>query len=103
MPKANDESKGSGKVGRRAVLGALAIGGTSALAGRKAIAQEPGAFVAEREWARALARHISNQLPEAIREVPGLQLNRDQVQELRKAFENTLIVNMGCEEPPSGS
>ena len=100
MPKVNDESKSSAKLDRRAMLrGALAIGGASALAGSAALAQEPRAFVAEREWARTLARHISNQLPEAVREVPNLQLNRDQVEELRRAFENTLVVNMGCEEP----
>ncbi len=102
MPKVNDESKGSAKVDRRALLrGALAVGGASALAGSAAIAQEPRAFVAEREWARTLARHIANQLPEAVREVPNLQLSGDQVQELRKAFENTLVVNMGCEQPGS--
>ena len=100
MPKVNDESKGSSKLDRRAMLrGALAIGGASALPGGAALAQERGAFVAEREWARTLARHISNQLPEAVRALPNLQLNRDQVEELRRAFENTLVVNMGCEEP----
>jgi hypothetical protein len=60
-----------------------------------------GTFVAEREWARALARHVANQLPEAIRQVPDLQLTPVQVQELRKVFENTLITNMGCEVPPT--
>jgi hypothetical protein len=60
-----------------------------------------GTFVAEREWARALARHVANQLPEAIRQVPDLQLTPVQVQELRKVFENTLITNMGCELPPT--
>jgi hypothetical protein len=60
-----------------------------------------GTFVTEREWARALARHVANQLPEAIRQVRDLQLTPLQVEELRKAFENTLITNMGCEEPHS--
>ena len=100
MPKVNDEAKGSATMDRRAMLrGALAVGGASALAGTAALAQERTAFVAEREWARTLARHISNQLPEAVRALPNLQLNRDQVEELRRAFENTLVVNMGCEEP----
>jgi hypothetical protein len=60
-----------------------------------------GTFVTEREWARSLARHVANQLPEAIRQVRDLQLTPPQVEELRKVFENTLITNMGCEEPHS--
>jgi hypothetical protein len=59
-----------------------------------------GTFVAEREWARTLARRVANQLPEAIRQAPGIQLTPAQVEELRRVFENTLITNMGCEEPP---
>lgn len=59
-----------------------------------------GTFVAEREWARILARRVANQLPEAIRQLPDLQLTAVQVEELRKTFENTLITNMGCETPP---
>ena|SRR5215467_5237272 len=100
MPKVNnnDELKGSAKVDRRAMLrGALAVGGATMLAGTTAANAQ--AVVAEREWARTLARHIANQLPEAARALPNLQLNRDQVEELRRAFENTLVVNMGCEEP----
>lgn len=62
-----------------------------------------GTFVAEREWARILARRVANQLPEAIRQLPDLQLTFAQVEELRKVFENTLITNMGCEQPPSES
>jgi hypothetical protein len=58
-----------------------------------------GTFVAEREWARALARHVANQLPEAIRQLPDLPLTPVQIQQLRKVFENTLITNMGCEQP----
>jgi hypothetical protein len=54
-------------------------------------------IVAEREWARALARHVANQLPEAVRQVHDLRLTPAQVEELRKVFENTLITNMGCE------
>ena len=56
-------------------------------------------LVAEREWARALARRVANHLPEAIRQVRGVQLTPAQVKELKKAFENTLIVNMGGEKP----
>jgi peptide deformylase len=60
-----------------------------------------GTFVAEREWARILARRIANQLPEAIRQAPGIQLTAVQVEELKRVFENTLITNMGCEVPPT--
>ncbi len=60
-------------------------------------------ITAEREWARVLARHIANQLPQAIHQVRDLQLSREQIDELRKAFENTLISNIGCEEPPDRS
>jgi len=58
-----------------------------------------GTFVAEREWARTLARLVASQLAEAIRDVPNLRLNPTQIEELRKAFENRLITNMGCEHP----
>jgi hypothetical protein len=58
-----------------------------------------GNFVAEREWARTLARHVADQLPEAIRQVHDLNLTAAQVEQLRKVFENTLITNMGCESP----
>jgi hypothetical protein len=60
-------------------------------------------ITAEREWARVLARHIANQLPQAIHQVRDLQLNREQIDELRKAFENTLVNNMGCEVPSDRS
>jgi hypothetical protein len=58
-------------------------------------------LVGEREWARVLARHIASQLPEAIRQVPDIQLTDAQVAELRRAFHNTLLTNMGCEVPPT--
>jgi hypothetical protein len=60
-----------------------------------------GTFVAEREWARVLARRVANQLPEAIRQVRNIELTPAQVEELRRVFENTLITNMGCEQPPT--
>ncbi|HEY6249843.1 MAG TPA: hypothetical protein VI685_07760 [Candidatus Angelobacter sp.] len=60
-----------------------------------------GTFVAEREWARILARRIAHQLPEAIRQLPDLNLTPDQVRELTRVYENTLITNMGCEQPPT--
>ena len=95
MSKPNDEPKG---LDRRAVMvGALAVGGTSLLGGTAAMPQN--AFVAEREWARVLARHVANQLQEAVRTVPELQLTEAQVIELRRAFENTLVTNMGCDVP----
>lgn len=56
-----------------------------------------GTIVAEREWARALARFVANQLPQAVSQVGDIQLNADQVAVLQRAFENTLITNMGCE------
>jgi hypothetical protein len=57
-----------------------------------------GTLAPEKEWARALARHVANQLPEALRKVPHVQLTPTQVEELRRVFENTLVTNMGCEE-----
>jgi hypothetical protein len=51
----------------------------------------------EQEWARALARFVANQLPQAVNQVNGIQLNADQVAVLQRAFENTLVTNMGCE------
>jgi len=103
MPKSNDEQKRSTGLDRRAVMrGALAVGGASVLAGTVAGATAkpqtaPG--VAEREWARALARHIVNQLPEAISQVRDVQLTDTQIQEIQRAFQNTLVTNMGCEVP----
>jgi hypothetical protein len=51
----------------------------------------------EQEWARALARFVANQLPQAVSQVTDIQLNSDQIAVLQSAFENTLITNMGCE------
>jgi hypothetical protein len=102
MPKSNDQQKrpAGAKLDRRAVIrGAFAVGGASVLA--RGAANSQGPVVAEREWARALARHVSNQLPEAARQIPDLCLTADQLEQLRKAFENTLVTNMGCESPPS--
>ncbi|SRR5690348_3855968 len=95
MSEPKDDSKG---VDRRAVMkGALAIGGASILGGIAAMPQT--AVVSEREWARVLARHVANQLQEAVRTVPELGLTQVQVIELRQAFENTLVANMGCDVP----
>ena len=94
MSKPNDESKG---LDRRSVMrGALAVGGASLLAG---VAMPQNAVISEREWARVLARHMANQLQEAARTVPELGLTQAQVVELRQAFENTLVTNMGCDVP----
>jgi len=99
MSNSNDEPKGSGGLDRRAVIrGALAVGGASMLAGAAA-AKPQTTVVAEREWARALARHIVNQLPEAIRQVRDVQLTDTQILEIQQAFQNTLVTNMGCEVP----
>lgn len=105
MAKPNDGARASSgsKMNRRAVIGgALVVGGLSALAKSAAAIPQagPGAPAAEREWARTLARHVANQLPEAARQLPDLGLSRDQVQQLKRAFENILITNMGCESPP---
>ena len=95
MSKSNEGPKG---LDRRAVMrGALAIGGASLLGGTAAMPQTT--IIAEREWARVLARHVANQLQEAVRTVPELQLTQAQVIELRRAFENTLVTNMGCDVP----
>jgi|SRR3954447_11324484 hypothetical protein len=95
MSETNDESKG---LDRRSVMrGALAVGGASLLGGVTAMPQN--AAITEREWARVLARHVANQLQEAVRTVPELQLTQPQVIELRRAFENTLLTNMGCDVP----
>jgi hypothetical protein len=95
MSKPNDEAKG---LDRRAVMrGALAVGGASILGGVAAMPQN--AVISEREWARVLARHMANQLQEAARTVPELGLTQAQVVELRQAFENTLVTNMGCDVP----
>jgi hypothetical protein len=101
MSKPNDEPQRStgSKLDRRTVIGgALVAGGLSALGSGATL--PPEASVAEREWARTLARHVSNQLPEAARQIPDLCLTPDQLEQLRKVFENTLITNMGCETPP---
>jgi hypothetical protein len=83
-----------------AALSGAALTSMAAIKAEGKAAQLP-AQLSEREWARALARRVAEQLPEAIRQVPGLSLSEEQVQELRRAYENTLITNMGCEGRPS--
>ena len=102
MSKSKDEAKG---LDRRSVMkAAIAVGGASILGGVPAIPQN--AVISEREWARVLARHMANQLQEAARTVPELGLTQPQVVQLRQAFENTLVTNMGCDvptdQPPPG-
>ena len=100
MSEPKDEPKG---LDRRAVMrGAHAIRWASLLGGTAAMPQN--AVISEREWARVLARHMANQLQEAARTVPELGLTQPQVVQLRAAFENTLVTNMGCDvvdQPPS--
>ena len=107
MSKSNEEEKGSTGIDRRAVIrGALVVGGVSALAGAAAAmptsAPTPTAappfqtVPAEKEWARVLSRIVVNQLPEAIAQVPDIRLTSTQIVELQRAFEGTLINNMGC-------
>ena len=87
-----------------AALGGVAVTGIAKI---KAEAESRGTTIvhnsvaAEKEWARALSRHVAEQLPEAIRQVPNVRLTGEQIEELRRAFENTLITNMGCERPRS--
>jgi hypothetical protein len=90
--KKRDFLKTTGAALSGAAFTTMAASKAGAATGDTSEAQLP----AEREWARALARHVSQQLPEAISQVPGLDLSPQQVQELRRAYENTLITNMGC-------
>ena len=58
----------------------------------------------EKAWAVAVARDLASQLPEAVRSDPNnFGLTARQVQELRIAFENTLVEAMGedADETPS--
>ena len=73
------------------------LGGATLLGGVPATAQT--AVISEREWARVLARHVANQLQEAVRTVPELGLTQRQIIDLRQAYENTLLTNMGCDVP----
>ncbi|HLK06649.1 MAG TPA: hypothetical protein VKV30_01845 [Candidatus Angelobacter sp.] len=95
MSEPKDDPKGLDR--RDMMRGALVLGGATLLGGVAAIPQT--AVVSEREWARVLARHMANQLQEAARTVPELGLTQAQVVELRQAFENTLVSNMGCDVP----
>jgi hypothetical protein len=102
MSKSKGEVKGSKKLNRRAVIrGAIALGGASMLGGAAVAKPVQTTVGAEREWARALARRIAVQLPDAISQLPDLQLTTDQIAALQQAYENTLVINMGCEFPPS--
>ena len=103
MAEVNDDPKTGSMLDRRTVLRTAVIaGGAAALAGSAAAAtpKEAQAVVAEREWARTLARQIAVQLPEAARQIPSLCLTSDQLEQLQRAFENTLVTNMGCALPP---
>lgn len=102
MARPDDEPNGSTGTGidRRAVIrGALVVGGVSALGGAAMAQENSEALVAEREWARTLARQVADQLPEAARQIPDLRLTAGQLEELRRVFENTLVTNMGCDSP----
>lgn len=59
--------------------------------------------MAEKEWARALARELASELPAAVREVPELRLTSQQVKQLRAAFESRLIETMGEDEDETPS
>jgi hypothetical protein len=49
----------------------------------------------EKAWAMAIAREVSAELPEAVRQVPGLRLTNAQIAALQTAFESRLIQSMG--------
>ena len=49
----------------------------------------------EKAWAVALARDISSSIVDAVANVPGLQLNSDQIARLQLAYEVRLIQTMG--------
>ena len=57
----------------------------------------------EREWAKALARQLASELPDAVRAVPDVRLTPQQVEQLRSAFEKRLIETMGqdADEAPA--
>jgi len=106
MPKSNDEEKRSAGLDRRSVMrAALAVGGASMLSGAAAAMPTPApappaalqTVPPEKEWARVLARIVVNQLPEAILQVRDIRLTSTQIVELQRAYENTLITNMGCD------
>ena len=52
-------------------------------------------YATEKAWAVALARAVSTDIPEAVRNVPGLNLTEAQVAALRVAFEVRLVRTMG--------
>jgi hypothetical protein len=62
-------------------------------------------MVREKEWGRALARQLASELPAAVRDLPELRLTSQQIDQLRVAFENRLIVTMGEDtgETPSAA
>lgn len=106
MSKSKEESQSSAGLDRRAVLrGALAVGGVSALAGAAAATPAAAAaspmqtVITEKEWARALAKAVVNQLPQALAQVRDVQLTSAQILEIQTAFENTLVNDMGCTTP----
>lgn len=108
MANSNDGSKDSTGIDRRAVIrGALVVGGVSALAGAAAAVPAsastatapPQTIITEKEWARALARVIIDQFPVALAQVRDVQLTSDQILEIQKAYENTLVNTMGCSVP----
>ena len=49
----------------------------------------------EKAWAVALARDVSSSIPDAVQNVPGLELNQDQIAALQVAFETRLLRTMG--------
>ena len=99
--QSTDELKGSKRPNRRAVIkGALAVGAVSMFAGKAVAKPVQTTFVGEGAWARALARLIADQLPNALVQLPDIQLTDTQVAELRETYKNTLITNMGCVFPP---
>jgi hypothetical protein len=49
----------------------------------------------EKAWGVAIARELAAELPAAVRDLTELKLTNRQINELRIAFENRLILSMG--------
>ncbi len=60
-------------------------------------------MVREKEWAIAFARQLASELPAAVHDVQDLRLSKQQIAQLRLAFENRLIQSMGedADETPA--
>ncbi len=62
-------------------------------------------YATEKAWAVALARDIASDIPQAVQNVPGLNLTADQIAALQVAFEVRLLRTMGedSDETPAAA